>query len=774
MEAKKLSVLILKNLILLPKNELRIELDNEEDMQVIMSVAEENDNQLFIVTQQNPLEESLDLSDIPSIGTVARVNSKLELPNGKIRIVLKGLIRAVCHEYRYVVSKIIEGTLSALPDEYVETQLNFAVGRKLKKEIDSYIKLVPTISNSVISSIDGAETISDMTDIIANYLQISLDRRRQYLECTNSLKRTEMVLEDIYHEEELFEIEKRLDAKVKDVMDVSQKEFIFREKIKALKNELGELSVQESDVVHLNEKLENLDCSKEIREKISLDISRYETLPSISPEIAIVRKYIDTLLSLPWSSVTEDLLDLKKVRENLNQSHHGLDDVKTRIIEYLAVKDYSKKSSGSIICLVGPPGTGKTTLAYSIAKSINRNFVKISVGGVDDEAEIVGHRRSYVGAGPGRIISGMIKAKSNNPVFLIDEIDKLVTGVRGDPGSALLEVLDSSQNHSFRDNYLETDYDLSKVMFILTANSIDDIPHPLADRLEIIDLYGYTEFEKKHIAKKHLIPKICKENGLEYLRVYDQVILEVIRHYTKEAGVRELERQFSKAIRKIVTGIVTTKTKKTKPVLTINNVETFLGKKKFEPLKNGLRGQVGVVSSLSYTPYGGEVLPIEVNYYKGKGELILTGSLGHIMKESATIALSYIKSNCDHFGIDYDVLCDNDIHIHIPNGAVEKDGPSAGVTLVTSLISAFTNIEIDNDIAMTGEITLRGGILPVGGLKEKSIGAIRNHIKKIFIPEENIVDLEEIPKEVKEQIEFVPVTDYKQLYNEITKTAIST
>ena len=766
---EKLPVLILKNLILLPKNELRIELDNDEEVQVIINVAEEYDNQLFVVTQQNPLEEAVDLDDIPSIGVMAEITSKLELPNGKVRIVLKGLIRAACYEYKYVVSKIIEGMLSPIHEEEIAPQLNIAIGKKLQKEIDSYIKMVPSISNSVISKIAEASTIGELTDIVVNYMQLSLERKRQYLECTAPLKRTEMILEDIYQEEELFEIEKRLDAKVKDVMEESQKDFFLREKIKAMKEELGEISIQEKDLANLTEALGKMNCSKEIKEKIQFEINRYETIPTISPEIAIVRNHIECLIKLPWDYSTQDLVDLNKVRKNLDSSHYGLDTVKTRIIEYLAVKEHSKQLPGPVICLVGPPGTGKTSLAHSIAHSINRKFVKISVGGVDDEAEIIGHRRSYVGASPGRIIDGMIKAGSSNPVFLIDEIDKLVRGVKGDPASALLEVLDSGQNKSFRDNYLEIEYDLSKVMFILTANSVEDIPHPLLDRLEVIDISGYTEYEKKDIAKKHLIPKLCKTNGLDYLKVYDQVILDIIKYYTKEAGVRELERQFAKIIRKIVTGLVTNKNKKVKPVVTSNTLESYLGRKKYEIVSNSLRSQIGVVSSLSYTPYGGEVLPIEVNYYKGKGELILTGSLGHVMKESATIALSYLKSNCEDFGIEYEDLCNNDIHIHIPTGAVAKDGPSAGVTLVTSLISAFTHITIDNKIAMTGEITLRGNILPVGGLKEKCIGAVRNHIKTIFIPIDNVGDLVDVPNEVKTQIQFVPVKDYKQLYSEIMK-----
>jgi ATP-dependent Lon protease len=765
-EKYKLPVLTLKSLILLPRNELRLEIDNKIN-KLIINYVSQNSNKLFIVTQNNPLEETPDIEDMPTIGVIAEISSNLELPNGKTRVLLKGLERAICYEYNR--DEYIFGTISPIEEDRIEPELNIAISRKLKKELDSYIKMVPSISNSVIAQIDSATTINTITDIIVNYLQLSIERKRKYLECPSALKRTEMILEDIYQEEALFEIEKRIDAKVKDAMEVSQKDFVLREKIKIIKEELGDYSIHEEEVGQLYARLIELNCSKEIREKINFEIQRYESLSQSSPEIGILRNYIESLLSLPWDSETDDLVDLKAVRKKLDSSHYGLDDVKNRIIEYLAVKEHSNKLSGPIICLIGPPGTGKTTLASSIAKSINRNFVKISVGGIDDEAEILGHRRSYIGASPGRIIDGMKRAESSNPVFLIDEVDKMSKGLKGDPASALLEVLDSEQNKTFRDAYLEIEYDLSKVMFILTANSLENIPLPLLDRLEIIDISGYTEFEKKDIAKKYLIPKICKTHGLAYLKVYDQVILDIIRHYTKEAGVRDLERQFSKVIRKIVTLLVTEKDIKFKPVLTINNLEEYLGKKKFSYLKDGSKTHIGIVSALSYTPYGGEVLPIEVNYFKGNGNLILTGSLGEVMKESATIALSYIKSNCKDFEIEYDKLCKNDIHIHIPNGAVSKDGPSAGVTLVTSLISAFSNIEVDNQVAMTGEITLRGNVLPVGGLKEKCIGALRNNIKKIFIPEDNLNDLSEIPVEIKEQLEFIPVGNYMEIYSNIKK-----
>ncbi len=762
-EKCQLPVIVLNDLMLLPYNELRLELDSKIGNQIGKALDLIDETRVLVVTKVNPLEETTPLKDMPRVGTISEITSKLELPNGKVRIVLRGIDRAMATEYNHTFAKVIEATVETIEEPMVEVELNIAITRKLKKELDSYIKMVPTISNSVIARIDSATTIGKITDIIVNYLSLPLERKREYLECPDSLKRTEMILADIYQEEALFEIEKRIDNKVKDSLEDSQKDYLLREKIKLIQEELGDVSLHDQEIQDLKKKFDSLVCSDAVREKILFELHRYEALSANSPEIGMQRNYLDCLLRLPWNQETKDLEDFHQIRKSLDASHYGLESVKTRIIEYLAVQKYSHHTFGPILCLVGPPGTGKTTLARSIAKSIGRHFVKISVGGVDDEAEIVGHRKSYLGASPGRIITGMMTASSNNPVFLIDEVDKLSKGIKGDPTSALLEVLDAEQNAFFHDNYLEMEYDLSNVMFILTANSTDNIPLPLLDRLEVIEISGYTELEKRDIAKKYLIPKLCKSHGLGYLKVYDQVILNIIRYYTKESGVRELERQLAKVIRKIVTSIVVNHQME-RPILTVDNVEKYLGHRKFTNKNVVLEHPIGVVSALSYTPYGGEVLSIEVNYYKGSGKLILTGSLGDVLKESATLALSYIKANSDTFGIDYQALCDNDIHIHIPSGSITKDGPSAGVTLVTSLISAFAHIQLDKDIAMTGEITLRGNILPVGGLREKCLGAIRNHIHKIFIPRENLFELEDFPKEITDSLEFIPVTNYMEIY----------
>jgi ATP-dependent Lon protease len=612
--------------------------------------------------------------------------------------------------------------------------------------------------------ISNVNDLSKMTDIIAPHLPINNKRLQEYLDNFDPISRTGMILEDIYNEIEMYNIEKDIELKVRKEIDNNQKEYLLREKIKVIKEELGDVAFKDDEIDKLRDKINSLNAPSKIIERLNLELKRYESLSQSSPEINVIRNYIDWLLDLPWNYITEDNNDLKKVRDILDQSHYGLDKVKTRIIEYLAVKQMSNDLRSPIICLVGPPGVGKTSLAFSIANAMNRNFVKISVGGVNDEAEIIGHRRTYLGSSPGRIIQSLKKAKSSNPVFLIDEIDKMTKDFKGDPASCLLEILDPEQNKYFSDNYIEEEYDLSKVLFIATANYIDDIPEALRDRLEIIQLSGYTEFEKLDIAKKHLIPKICKEHGLELnkISIKDNTILKIIRNYTKEAGVRELERQLASIVRKIVAEIIVDKKDDEQYQINNKNIELYLGKPKYH-FNLLLATKVGVVNGLAYTYFGGDTLPIEVNYYQGNGNLVLTGSLGDVMKESAHIALSYIKSNYQDFHIDYDKLVKNDIHIHVPEGAIPKDGPSAGITLATALISAFTDKKIPATLAMTGEITLRGNVLPIGGLKEKSIGAHRNGIKKIIIPYDNLSDLDEIPKEIKSSIEYIPVKHYKEV-----------
>lgn len=761
---KNLPVLLLKGLILLPNNEIRLEFDSDISKTIIDVAEIFHNNHILVVSQNNPLEENPDIDDLSKIGVIGKINHKLELPNGKTRVVISGLRRVYVNEYIQTEDDVMEANFSEIEIEEIPNDVAIGVVRKLYHEVEQYIKNVPYVSNSLLSLITNTKDISNMTDVIV--MQIPLDNERliDYINQPSALKRVEMILEDIYKEEQLFEIEKKLDSKVKKEMDNSQKEFLLREKFKIIKEELGEDSFIDNEIEKLKNKVNLLNCSDKIKDRLNLEIKRYETIPATSPEVSVVRNYIDWLLDLPWNTYTKDYEDIKKVKKSLDESHFGLEKVKKRIVEYLAVKKHTKSLNGPIICLVGPPGVGKTTMAYSIAKSIKRNFVKISVGGVNDEGEIVGHRRTYLGASPGRIIDGMKRAKSSNPVFLIDEIDKMTKDYKGDPASALLEVLDNNQNKYFKDNYIEEEFDLSDVMFIITANSVCNIPAALYDRLEIININGYTEYEKLDIAKKYLIPKICKSHGIKNFQMDDEFIIDIIRYYTKEAGVRELERQISTVIRQIVASIVSDKNKLGEISL---DVDAYLGKRKYFTNNISSESQIGVVNGLSYTYYGGDILPIEVNYYKGKGDLILTGSLGDVIKESAMIALSYVKANYKLFNINYDDLINNDIHIHIPNGSVSKEGPSAGVGLTTALISAFTNMKIDSSMAMTGEITLRGNILAIGGLKEKSMGAKRNNIKTIFIPYDNKSDLEDIPDEIARDIKYVPVKNYMEIFKYI-------
>ena len=568
----------------------------------------------------------------------------------------------------------------------------------------------------------------------------------------------------------LAELEKKIDTEIEKELNDAQKEYFLREKIKMIQKELGEANSKDEEIIFLKKKCAKLKCNSKIKEKIYHEINRYETIHSNSPEVGMIRDYLDWMLNLPWGIYTKDNDDLNKVKAILDNSHYALEEIKERIIEYLAVKQNTNNLRSPIICLVGPPGVGKTSLAISIAKSLNRKTAKISVGGINDEAEIIGHRRTYIGANPGRIIQAIRKAGTSNPVFIIDEIDKMTKDIKGDPASSLLEVLDPEQNNKFSDHYIEEEFDLSKVLFIATANYIEQIPYELKDRLEIINISSYTEYEKLDIAKNHLIPKELEEHGLTSLQVQitDEAIMTMIRNYTKEAGVRELERVIATLLRKIVKKVLLEKNYSFYNIGE-NDLEDFLGKKKYLYLENSNKSEVGIVNGMAYTIFGGDILPVEATLYKGKGNLTLTGSLGEVMQESCQIALSYIKANQKEFNIKSELLSTNDIHIHVPEGAVNKDGPSAGITIATALISLLTNKTVDKNISMTGEITLRGRVLAIGGLKEKVIGAHRAGIKKIFIPTENEKDLEEIALDIKKDIEFILVSNYQEIYEKLFK-----
>ena len=746
----KLFVLIINDMVIFPNNEVRIEYDNNYDKQMVDIVDKIDDNLMLIV---NPIDESnIDVTSFPKYGVLGRLKLKINVPNGKTRIVIEGIER--------VEISSIEEEGSFFRADYKEVNILEDEDSKkyfdiLVKALENYISKAPYMGNAILSQLNGIDELNDLCDLIVSFLPLKYEDKKKYVTTISPIKRAKYLIEDMNRDLKFVELEQKIEAEVDKELNETQKEYFLREKIKLMQKEIGETNNKDVEVERLRKKASKLKCNAKVREKIKRELERYDSLNSNSPELGMINEYLDWMINLPWNNYTKDTNDLKKVKSILDSSHYSLEEVKDRILEYLAVKQNTHNLRSPILCLVGPPGVGKTSLALSIAKSLNRKAAKISVGGINDEAEIVGHRRTYIGANPGRIIQGIRKAGSTNPVFIIDEIDKMTKDIKGDPASSLLEVLDPEQNSKFSDHYIEEEFDLSKVIFIATANYVEQIPYELRDRLEIINISSYTEYEKLDIAKKHLVPKELEEHGLTSLEVQisDEALMVLIRNYTKEAGVRELERVIASLFRKIVKKILLDK----------NNIfynideymiEELLGKKKYYYMENNNQDEVGVVNGMAYTIFGGDILPIEVTLFKGKGDLILTGSLGDVMQESCHIALDYVKSNMDLFNIDSKVFIENDIHIHVPEGAVNKDGPSAGVTITTSLISLFKNIKVDSKVAMTGEITLRGRVLGIGGLKEKVSGAHRKKKKKVFIPLENEKD-------------FILVNNYMEIYNEL-------
>lgn len=767
MTKTSLPVLLIRNMVLFPWSEIRLEFDSDNDKKVISLAESFYENNIVIVNPKDLLEIDPDISELPKIGVLATIKMKIDMPNGKTRIILSGINRVYVHAYTKD-DNLFEAMVSDTEEDELDIKEELAYSRALNKHIEVYVKEVPYMSNSVLGQIAGITSISRLTDIIALFLPTTFERKKEYIEEVSSTSRVKMILDDINRDIEVMKLEEEIEREVTKKMDESQKEYVLREKIKAIKEELGDINDKDTDIDLLKDKIRKLNCPKKVREKLEYEISRYEMCSSLSPEVGIIRNYIDWLINLPWDNFTKDETNLMKVKKYLDSTHSGLDKAKERIIEYLAVKQKTNNLKSPILCFVGPPGVGKTTLAKSIAKSIGRETTKISVGGINDEAEIVGHRRTYLGANPGLIIQGMKKAGTTNPVFIIDEIDKMTKDIKGDPASSLLEVLDPEQNNKFIDLFIEEEFDLSNVMFITTANYIEQIPNELRDRLEIIELYSYTEYEKLDIAKKHLIPKEITEHGLtsKNVRFTDDAILTIIRGYTKEAGVRELDRVIATIIRKIVKDIVMNNTK-SNCIINNGNIKKYLGNKKYLDNNDKELLSAGVVNGLAYTPYGGDLLQVEVTYFSGTGNLVLTGSLGDVMKESATIALSYIKANAKTFKLDDKIFRENDFHIHVPEGAIPKEGPSAGVTLTTAILSSLLNKKVSSNVAMTGEVTLTGKVLPIGGLKEKSIAAFRSGIERVFIPKENEPDLEEIPKEIKNKIDFILVDDYIQIFKKV-------
>lgn len=752
----QLPLIPLRGLSVFPHMVLHFDVGRERSIKALEE-AMINDQMIFLTTQKDIDVDMPKAEDFYQIGTISKIKQMLKLPGDAIRVLVEGVDRAEIKEitsedpyFKVEVEKLEV-------EEEEDTKEIEALMRAVNKTFESYVSVGNKISPDVLISISTIEDPNRFADVVASHLSLKTEQKQEIIEAISIKTRLEVIYKILLNEIEILEVEKEINDKVRNQINKMQKEYYLKEQMKVIREELGDDSNTENEVEEFKEKLKKLKLSKSINEKVEREIERYSRLAPSSAESGVIRNYIKWILDLPWNKQTKDKLDLATSREILDEDHYGLKTVKERVLEYLAIRQYTKSLKGPIICLVGPPGVGKTSIAKSIARSLNRKFIRMSLGGVRDEAEIRGHRRTYVGAIPGRIINGIKEAGTKNPLFLFDEIDKLASDFRGDPASALLEVLDPEQNKDFTDHYLELPFDLSKVMFITTANSLSTIPRPLLDRMEVINVAGYTEYEKLNIAQKYLLPKQMKDHGLtdKVFGITKDTVHEVINSYTRESGVRELERQIGKLCRKSVTEIVEKKSKTVK--VTKRNLKKYLGTPRYTYDEIANSNEVGMVTGLAWTSVGGDTLTIEVTTMKGKGNLVLTGQLGDVMKESARAGISYVRSKADEYEIKDDFHENLDIHIHIPEGAIPKDGPSAGITMATAVISALSGIPVNREVAMTGEITLRGRVLPIGGLKEKSLAAKRAGIKKILIPFDNKKDLDEIPSEVKKSIEFVPV-----------------
>lgn len=766
MQTTQLPILTIKNMVLFPQNELRLEIENDLEKSTIdLSLNYYNKN-ILIISDNSDFKEKIIPKDL-DIGILASINMKLDLPNNKVRVSVTGIMRVKIENYE-MNDNILLGTISKLKNTKITEVEQRAYIRSITKQIEFYLTDDDSTFEEIISKIKGINELDRLTDIISNYLEISLDRKLEYLNQPNAIERALMILHDVKQNQEVQELEEKINEQVSKNIEDNQKEFILKEKLKVIKQELNLDNSIETETENLTRRIEDSEIPTKTKEKLLEEVERLKITPPSSPEFSMIKTYIEELVSLPWSIKTCDNEDLIAAKETLNKTHYGLNEAKEKIIEYLALISTSGLKNSPVICFVGPPGVGKTTLAKSIADAMNRKYIKISVGGINDEAEILGHRRTYMGAAPGKIIKGLKKAGSANPVFVIDEIDKMTKDLKGDPASALLEVLDKEQNHKFSDNYIEEEFDLSQVMFILTANYADKIPLELYDRMEIIELASYTEYEKIHICKDYIVPKIIKNYNLESQKIVftDKAISLIINSYTREAGVRELERIIAEILRKIITNSVLNK-EAINIKITEKEITEYLGLEKYNHHKTKYEYLIGTVNGMGYSALGGDILPIEVGYYRGKGNIITTGSLGEVFKESTMLALSYIKSNYKKLGIIYDLLDNSDIHIHVPEGAIKKDGPSAGIAIATALISAFTNKKIPSNISMTGELTLRGDILPIGGLKEKIIGAKRAGIKKIFIPYDNKNEVLQLDDNITKNIEFKFVKNYDEVMKEL-------
>ncbi len=753
-------VLPLRDIVVFPHLIVPLFVARDKSIRALEEVTK-SDRPILLATQKNASDDDPATDAIYTIGTLATVLQLLKLPDGTVKVLVEGQSRAKVRQYTRS-DDFYEADAEVLNDDVDNVVEVEALGRSVTSEFESYVKLNKRVSSEVVGAVTQIEDYSKLADTVASHISVKISDKQDVLETLNVARRLEKCLALMESEISVLQVEKRIRTRVKRQMEKTQREYYLNEQMKAIQKELGDEDGKD-DLAELEERIKNTKLSKEARDKAIGELKKLRQMSPMSAEATVVRNYLDWVLSIPWGKRSKVKKDLVQAQEILDADHFGLNKVKERILEYLAVQTRANRLAGPILCLVGPPGVGKTSLGKSLARATGREFVRMSLGGVRDEAEIRGHRRTYIGSMPGKIIQSMRKAKTSNPLFLLDEIDKMGMDFRGDPSSALLEVLDPEQNASFNDHYLEVDYDLSNVMFVTTANTLN-IPPPLMDRMEIIRIAGYTEDEKAEIARKHLIPNAIKKHGLgpkEWM-IEDDALKVLIRRYTREAGVRNLEREISNLARKAVKEILLSKQVK-KVVVTANNISDYLGVQKYRYGEAELEDQVGVVTGLAWTEVGGELLTIEGVMMPGKGRMTVTGNLRDVMKESISAAASYVRSRAVDFGIEPPLFDRRDIHVHVPEGATPKDGPSAGVAMATAIVSVMTGIQVHREIAMTGEITLRGRVLPIGGLKEKLLAALRGGLKKVLIPEENAKDLADIPESVKGGLEIVPVSRMEEV-----------
>ena len=760
----RVPVVCTRGIVVFPGQDVMIEVGRQKSINAVNEAAASYDSKVWIVCQNDIMVDNPTEANLYKVGTLSTIKM-VRRKEGFMRVTFSGVQRATLKNLDDT-SAIMMADVEPMEDVLGDPVEEEALVKQIISSFEKLSNLSASFPPEVVARLTKGVSAEMLTDQFAQYFPMSVPAKQKILETADVNARMILIITELEKQQRMAEIDSTINQKVKEHIDESQKEYFLREKIKTIQEELGDTAGNASDIEKMRQMIKDNPYPQHVKDRLTEELRRYEMLQPGSAEANVQYSYLDWMFKVPWYQETKDSEDLKKVRQILDEDHYGLEKVKDRIMEYLAVKQMTGSLSAPILCLVGPPGVGKTSLARSIARALDRKFVKMSLGGVRDEAEIRGHRRTYIGSMPGRIIQGMKKAGVVNPVFLIDEIDKLGADYKGDPSDALLEVLDPEQNKFFSDHYLEEPYDLSKVMFIATANYLDNIPAPLQDRLEIIELPSYTEVDKLHIAAEHLIPKQLKENGLKpsQFHLKDEQVLYLIRHYTREAGVRQLERLIASLCRKTVLAVLNDGRKS----VTITNklIVQWLGREKFDYGVKEKKNQIGCVTGLAYTSFGGDVLEIEVNYFKGQGHLILTGKLGDVMKESASIAMDYVKAHAKELGIDPKFFSTHDIHIHVPEGAVPKDGPSAGVTLTTAIVSALTSTPVYADLAMTGEVTLRGNVLPIGGLREKSLAANRAGIDHILIPKENVKDLEDVPESVRKAVTFTPVENVSQVLKE--------